>query len=45
MQSGYPVVRRYKIGNITYIVTAVVSDNATEDAATKIHRLIRSDLK
>lgn len=34
-----PVVREYKIGDITYIVKAVV-----KDAATKVRRLIHNDL-
>ena len=40
-----PVVREYEIGGITYIVKAVTKDGATEDAATKIRRLIRNDLQ
>ncbi len=40
-----PVVREYKIGDITYIVKAVVKDGAKEDAATKVRRLIQSNLK
>ena len=40
-----PVVREYEIGGITYIVKAVSKDGATEDAATKIRRLIRNDLQ
>ena len=40
-----PVVRKYKIGDITYIVKAVVKDGAKEDAATKIRRLIRQNLQ
>ena len=40
-----PVVREYKIGDITYIVKAVVKDGVKEDAATKVRRLIRNDLK
>lgn len=40
-----PVVREYKIGDITYIVKAVVKDGAKEDAATKVRRLIQNDLK
>ena len=31
-----PVVREYKIGDITYIVKAVVKDGVKEDAATKV---------
>ena len=40
-----PVVREYEIGGITYIVKAVTKDGATEDAATKIRRLIGNDLQ
>lgn len=40
-----PVMREYKIGDITYIVKAVVKDGAKEDAATKVRRLIQNDLK
>ena len=39
-----PVVREYKIGDITYIVKAVVKDGVKEDAATKVRRLIHNDL-
>ena len=37
-----PIVREYKIGDITYIVKAVVKDGAKEDAVTKVHRLIQN---
>ena len=40
-----PIVREYKIGDITYIVKAVVKDGAKEDAATKVRRLIHNELK
>ena len=40
-----PVVRGYKIGDITYIVKAVEKDGVKEDAATKVRRLIHNDLK
>lgn len=36
-----PIVREYKIGDITYIV----KDGVREDAATKVRRLIHNDLK
>lgn len=39
-----PVVRKYKIGDITYIVKAVVKDGVKEDATTKVRRLIQNDL-
>ncbi len=40
-----PVVREYTVGGDTrYIVKATVKDGATEDAATKIRRLIRNDI-
>ena len=40
-----PIVREYKIGDITYSVNAVVTDGVREDAATKVRRLIHNDLK
>ena len=40
-----PVVREYKIGDITYIVKAVEKAGVKEDAATKVRRLIQNDLK
>ena len=40
-----PIVREYKIGDITYIVKAVVKDGVREDAATKVRRLIHNELK
>ena len=39
------IVREYKIGDITYIVKAVVKDGAKEDAVTKVRRLIQNDLR
>lgn len=39
-----PVVREYTIGDTKYIVKASVKEGATEDAATKIRRLIKNDL-
>ena len=36
-----PIVREYKIGDITYIV----KDGAKEDAVTKVRRLIQNDLR
>ena len=44
-KSTAPVVREYKIGDMTDIVKAVVKDGAKEDAATKVRRLIRNDLQ
>ena len=44
-KTNVPVVREYKIGDMTYIVKAVVKDGAKEDAATKVRRLIRNDLQ
>ena len=44
-KSTAPVVREYKIGDMTYIVKTVVKDGAKEDAATKVRRLIRNDLQ
>ena len=43
-QDQSPFVRKYQIGNMTYIVKAVVKDGVKEDAATKVRRLIRNDL-
>ena len=43
-KTNVPVVREYKIGDMTYIVKAVVKDGAKEDAATKISRMIRNDM-
>lgn len=40
-----PVVREYKIGDMTYIVHAVTKDGVKEDAATKIRRMIQNDLR
>jgi hypothetical protein len=39
-----PVVREYNIGDTKYIVKASVKEGATEDAATKIRRLIHNDI-
>ena len=44
-KTASPIVREYKIGDITYIVNAVVKDGAKEDAATKIRRMIRNDMQ
>ena len=44
-KTNVPVVREYKIGDMTYIVKAVVKDGAKEDAATKVRRLIQNDLR
>lgn len=38
------IVREYTIGDTKYIVKASVKEGATEDAATKIRRLIRNDI-
>jgi len=40
-----PVVRRYIIGDMTYIVKATVKEGATEDAVSKVRRLIRNEVK
>lgn len=40
-----PAVRKYFIGDSTYIVKAAVKDNVTEDAVVKIRRLILNDVK
>ena len=44
-KTNVPVIREYKIGDMTYIVKAVVKDGAKEDAATKIRRMIRNDMQ
>ena len=40
-----PVVRQYEIGGVRYIVKASVSGRASENAVTKINRLIQGDLE
>ena len=44
-KTNVPVVREYKIGDMTYIVKAVTKDGVKEDAATKIRRMIQNDLR
>ena len=44
-KTNVPVVREYKIGDMTYIVKAVVKDGAKEDAVTKVRRMIRNYLQ
>ena len=39
------VVREYDIGGVKYVVTAAVKAGAAEDAAAKIRRMIRNDLR
>ena len=39
------MVREYKIGNTTYVVKAHSKSDATEDAVSKVRRLIRNDLQ
>ena len=39
------VVRQYEIGGVRYIVKASVSGRASENAVTKINRLIQGDLE
>jgi hypothetical protein len=39
-----PVVRRYEIGGVTYVVTATESEGAFERAETKIRRMMRNDV-
>ena len=39
------MVREYKIGNTTYVVKSHSRPDATEDAVSKVRRLIRSDLR
>ena len=43
-KTNTPVVRQYEIGGVRYIVRATVKDGATENAVTKINRLIQNDL-
>jgi hypothetical protein len=40
-----PVVREYDIGTTKYIVTATVKTGANEDAAAKVRRLIRKEIR
>ena len=40
-----PVVREYDIGETRFIVTASVKAGAREDAAAKVRRLIRKEIK
>jgi len=39
------MVREYKIGNTTYVVKSHSRPDATEDAVSKVKRLIRNDLR
>ena len=39
------MVREYKIGNTAYVVKSHSKETATEDAVTKIKRLIKNDLQ
>lgn len=43
-KTNAPVVRQYEIGGVRYIVRATVKDGDTENAVTKINRLIQNDL-
>ncbi len=40
-----PIVRQYEIGGVRYIVKATTKDGATENAVTKINRLIQNDVR
>jgi uncharacterized protein YajQ (UPF0234 family) len=40
-----PVIREYKLAGTKYIVSATARAGATENAATKIRRLIKNDVK
>lgn len=40
----YPVIREYKIGDMTYIVKAIVKESVKEDALTKVKRLIMNEI-
>ena len=44
-QISAPIVRQYEIGGVRYIVKASVSGRASENAVTKINRLIQGDLE
>ena len=44
-KTNVPVVREYKIADMTYIGRAVVQEGANEAAATKIRRMIRNDMQ
>jgi len=39
-----PIVREYEVGGKKYIVSATTKAGATEDAATKLRRLIRKEI-
>ena len=39
-----PIVREYEVGGKKYIVSATTKTGATEDAATKLRRLIRNEI-
>lgn len=43
-KTSAPVVRQYEIGGVRYIVRATVKEGATENAVTKVNRLIQNDL-
>ena len=43
-KTNAPVVRQYEIGGVRYIVRATVKEGATENAVTKVNRLIQNDL-
>lgn len=43
-KTNAPVVRQYEIGGVRYIVRATMKQGATENAVTKINRLIQNDL-
>ena len=44
-KTSSPIVREYKIGDITYIVKAVIKDGAKEAAVPKVGRLIQNELR
>ena len=44
-QISAPIVRQYEIGGVRDIVKASVSGRASENAVTKINRLIQGDLE
>jgi len=44
-QDENTVVRKYMIGDTTYIVKASVNAGAAEDAVKKVRRLIREEIR
>ena len=38
------IIREYYIDNIKYVVKATIKEGVSEDAVTKIRRMIRNDI-